>query len=146
MQLQEFPSSCGAAALANALESIGTRITQKAAGKLARTDHEGTDESGIKRAIRDLGFKAVEIAIGGEHGKVALASLIGTMLLGHPVLLVVDNDTHWIAAVGLRGSSIVIVDSADGGLMSVLDHVELLSRWRGGTKKAPHFYGVAIWR
>src|SRR3990167_9364841 len=124
MQLQSAPHGCGPAAIANALEALGNRVSQDAAATLARTDAEGTDERGIKRALRMLGFAPQEFSTGDRSA--AWHLVCGALLMGYPCLLAVDNDSHWVTALGLLGGMVLVVDSADGGLIQSLEQRALL--------------------
>ena len=144
MQLQSAPHGCGPAAIANALEALGNRVSQDAAATLARTDAEGTDERGIKRALRMLGFAPQEFSTGDRSA--AWHLVCGALLMGYPCLLAVDNDSHWVPALGLLGGMVLVVDSADGGLIQSLEQRALLQRWgsRASRKKPQTFYGISI--
>ncbi len=142
MRLQDNPSSCGPAALCNALEPIGIRIPSETAHKLTGcTGTKGTSERGIIRAIRSLGHRANVIK--ESDAGVALVALRGYLFHGVPVILVVDSGSHWVSAVGVLGSRVCVVDSADGGVTSCLETDALVGRWEWVGEKRP-FYGIAV--
>lgn len=141
MQLQSAPHGCGPAAVVNALEALGLRATQAAVAKLARTDAEGTDEAGMKRALRLLGTRPEEIST--QSRAAAWHMLCGALLMGYPLLMTVDRETHWVAAVGLLGGNVLIADSADGGIIRTLGRRALLERWASGGKRPSH-YAIAV--
>lgn len=144
MQLQSTPHGCGPAAIVNALEALGKYTTQDAVARLARTDAEGTDERGAKRALRLLGFVPQDLVTASRAA--AWYQVCGALLMGYPCLLAVDNDSHWITAIGLLGGLVLVLDSADGGLVQSLDQRSLLARWGSRpTRKIPSiFYAIAI--
>lgn len=143
MQLQNLPNGCGAAALCNALEAIGYRLTLEAAAKLARTSADGTDSVHLKRAIRVLGFEPHEWQTANRQA--AWAITVGYLNMGYPVLLCVDEEEHYVAAIGILGGLVVIVDSADGGVVQTLDRRHFLARLSSGGK-VPTFSGMAVQR
>lgn len=141
MILQDEKNGCGAAALTNALAALGQQLPQDAAKKLAGTSHEGTTDKGMVKALRTLGH--VPCNIREANAGIAWVTLRGHLAEGHPVLLAVDDWDHWVVAVGLIGSRVIVVDSADGAVVQVLDIGQLTGRWEypGATKG---FYGIAI--
>lgn len=50
MKFQEFPYSCGAASLINALRCFGNHVSEKRMRKLTETKAEGISEKEIKKA------------------------------------------------------------------------------------------------
>lgn len=141
MILQDEKNGCGAAALTNALRAIGQQLPQDAARKLAGTSHEGTTDRGMVKALRTLGH--VPCTLRESNAGVAWVTLRGHLAEGHPVLLAVDDWDHWIVAIGILGDRVILVDSADGSVVQVLDIANTLLRWQypGATKG---FYGIAV--
>ena len=135
MKQQDSVDSCGPTALANAMEAIhGKRtLTPQACAALCKTDYTGTDERRMRSAIKSLDYQALTIRTWPE--------LVGRLTLGDPVLLVVDQDTHWVTAIGMLGARVILADPADGGLVTVLDARELMARWTGASGR---YYGLAI--
>lgn len=135
MKQQDSVDSCGPTALANALEAIhGKRtLTPQACATLCKTDCTGTDERRMRAAIKSLDFQAITLRSWPE--------LVGRLTLGDPVLLVVDEDSHWVTAIGMLGARVIVADPADGGLVTVLNAKELSARWVGESGK---FYGLAL--
>ena len=64
----------------------------------------------------------------GWTGSAIGGAIIGALALGWPVLLAVDNDTHWVAAVGRLAARVLVADSADGAVVQSLDEKKLLDR------------------
>ena len=141
MQLQTTPYTCGPAALVNALGCIGQRLTEQAAAKLARTNVAGTDDNDMLHALRALEYETHVINTKDEDA--AWHLLHSQLVLGRPVLLAVEKDTHWAAAVGLLGERVLVADSADGDVIKSWEPDELLKWWRGKGRK-PTYYGIAV--
>ena len=141
MQLQSAPHGCGAAALCNALEAVGYRLTQDAAAKLCKTDADGTSSVDIKKALRVLGYAPEEWET--PNRMAAWALVCGYLLMGYPCLLCVDHQDHWVVGIGLLGGLIVIVDSADGGITSTWSRKTFLDRLSSGGKR-PTYSGIAV--
>lgn len=152
MKFQQKPGWCGAAALQNALRAIGHRVGQRRLAIMANTDdNEGTDESGIITALHELGYGVDECKT--KNRQEARMWLANRIIVGLPVITCVDNWGHWVAAIGITGSRVIIADSsnealsvAENGVTAV--HLDrFLRRWKAARKmaeKEPPFYAIAI--
>lgn len=142
MKLQDDKFSCGAVALYNGLEAAG--IDSPNVPELARlagtSPVKGTNTSGVCKALRNLSITYEKLKTKDQF--LAYCTLVGCLVNGSPVLLAVDDDTHWVTAVGYLGSRVLIADSADGEVIVSLERGELLARW-GGTG---YYEGVVIGR
>ena len=138
MRYQNTNFNCGPAALANALEVYGKKVTQEAIAAIAKTTTEGTDEAGLIRATKKNGFVPYKIRM--KIGSVAFNDLWIQLGLGRPVILCVDKWTHWVAAVGLVGRKVIISDPAYDDYVKYMSEDDLLTWW--GYKK--RFNGFII--
>jgi ABC-type bacteriocin/lantibiotic exporter with double-glycine peptidase domain len=130
MHLQSGLSNCGAAALANALMSIGwAGLTTESVGELAGTTTDGTGAAGLKRAAKKLGASVDRIAT--RETQFAADALLGALSDGRSAVLLVDRGEHWIAAIGRLGQRIILVDSAAvvRPLISTSTRDALLESW-----------------
>ena len=144
MILQSDQFSCGAASLVNALRAIGQSLNIKAAARLAGTHPvNGTTDAGLLRALRNLGFHPQQLSVLDDFHQ-AIAALRGRLMMGDPVLLSVDNDEHWVVAIGIIGQRVIVVDSASGDLTLVVDASTLKSRWMIHHKSHDFYTGIVI--
>lgn len=129
MKLQDNKYSCGAVALCNALEAANIESPAvDAMMKLARTSPEkGTTTKGMARALESLSITYEKVRT--KDSFAAYSVLVACLSFGSPVLMAVDNDTHWVVAVGVLGSRILLVDSADGAVVQSLNRQQVLDRW-----------------
>lgn len=143
MNLQPNPFSCGVLSVQNALEALGVTVSYEEVEEAAGTKVWGTDARNVRRAVRRLGFKP--ITVDKRTPKDAEASLFVLLaVLGCPVILAVDEDEHWVAAIGHLGRERVLVaDSADPRVVIAYEYGELLDRWVTG-KRRQRFYGIAV--
>lgn len=145
MRFQETKSSCGAAAIRNVLKCLGKNVGEHRIRQLAGTDEDGTTEAGVMDALDKLGYTS-EVY---EHEKVGDAKVTLTRCLkaGMPLIVAVDQDTHWATVVGMCGNRYVVVDSErtvknkkENGVHA-LDTRGLLRRWR---KPDGTMYAIAV--
>ena len=142
MKLQEDVAGCGPAALCNALEAAGVRLSQETAHKLSGcTGTKGTSERGLMRALSTLGHRAIQLR--ETDPGVAIMTLRGYLLHGVPCILLVDNSGHWVTAASTLGPRICVVDSADGGVVSCLEQDAFMARWYCVAETKP-FYAIAV--
>ncbi len=145
MRFQETKSSCGAAAIRNVLKCFGKNIGEHRLRQLAQTDEDGTSEAGVLSALDHLGFTSEVFET--EKAGDAKAALSRYMKAGMPMIVAVDQDTHWATVVGQVGKRYVIVDSErtvknkkENGV-HVLDIRGLFRRWR---KPDGTMYAIAV--
>lgn len=145
MRLQSRKSSCGPAALKNALESIGIERTEDELGLLSRQTTEGTSQAGLERAIETIGKgdsdKLTSTRIYEQRREVAGWALSAAVRAGHPVILIVDNLEHWVSVVGMLGERFIMADSASNELVEYYGLEEVLDRWACDNGR---FYGIVI--
>lgn len=149
MRLQSSPNGCGPAAVANALRALGREMTEERVEKKIKAIADtgdpavqtGTIEAQIAKALAAFRVPATQLQL--HHPIVALMALRGFLWTGHPVLLAVDNDEHWVVATGVRGGWIDVVDSANGEVVIPYRDQELANRW-AASGEVPSFYGIAV--
>lgn len=139
-KLQDSPANCGALALVNAMDALGETLTVATAETLAGTHPiNGTTEKGVRKALKKLEKRVVEWNI--DAAPVAWSTLVGHLHQGQPVLLIVQDDAHWVVAVGMLGADrVLVVDSADGAVVRSCSYRQLIQWWKG----AEGYYGIAV--
>lgn len=141
MRFQTNQSTCGPTALFNALVALGVERSLDECEHLCGTTTEGTDGPALVRGAAKIpGLTPVPLR--ESRPDVAVLRLVAALRAGRPVVLAVDSDEHWVAAVGLLGERVLVADSADNELVQSLPLSQLLERWRG-TGRRP-FYGVIL--
>ena len=152
MRYQTTDYNCGPAALQNALKALRHHVTQDKLAELAGTTPDGTDDEGLKRAVVALGFGVDEISC--VEPRVAFARLYGSLLVGRPVVLCVDRWSHWVTAIGVCGTRVLLAEPGrypyslrENGLQ-VLNKDRLCKRWRAAHRVTgaggPRYYGLAV--
>lgn len=109
MKRQQKTWWCSAAALQNAFRFYGHKISQTEIAELiglGYTENTMLDDpaEGLKRAILHLGYSFDELSTSVRND--AVYWLNNTMLMprnGHPVLLCVDDWSHWVTLLGAAG-------------------------------------------
>ncbi len=127
----------------NALKALGIeRSTEELEVLLGTTATEGTP---TKRLVKGL-LKMEELnprVIDEAREMVAHLSLSAALHSGRPVVLCVDDWTHWVTAIGTLGMGrVLIADSADSELVLATDWPTLMQRW-ASTAKRP-YWGVVL--
>jgi hypothetical protein len=145
MRLQRTKSSCGPAALANALECLGIRRTEDELAVLCKQTPEGTSPKNLLAAIKTIeGTRGSVI----EEGKadVALLRLLQMLYEGRPVIVAVDRWTHWAVAGGVLGfgQRVNCIDSGDNDLLKTRTLDEVIEWWSGPDGAKKPYYGVVL--
>lgn len=145
MILQDTLASCGTTALSNAIAALGwTQLPPDAVFELTGcTEVRGTMAAGIKRAATKLQLRVGVVS--DNDGLKAWYALRGRLAAGHAAVLVVDDGEHWVAAIGMLGDRVVLVDSAASvrKFVSTCDRDELLRAWRCDGERHT-FYAVTV--
>jgi len=158
--VQKSRFSCGAACLRNALQVLGRSVTEHEVRRRARTTaHGGTSERDMLRAIHSYGYKA---RVGRwqrrrEDGKAAWRWLCEELDAGHPVILNVDDLSHWVLAVGRMGNKVAISDPqrsrgiVPGRVVKLYGKRTFLKRWWCSAPERwqtmgveSEYYGIAL--
>jgi hypothetical protein len=94
---------CGAASLALCLSLMGRETDQyevaRSAGKPRRIYEEGLDEDDLLRAVQRLGAAGRIVESTAADGTWFLEQLDRQLARGLPVILCVDDFSHWVAVV-----------------------------------------------
>lgn len=121
--------TCGPFALKHALLALGRMVDVDALASTARTHWwSGTNEIQLARAARAVECDLVLDRRGDEEQ--ARKALVKQLREGSPVLLCVEQWSHWITVVRTEGSKFVVVDSTDDPLLSVKTWPQLRTWWR----------------
>jgi ABC-type bacteriocin/lantibiotic exporter with double-glycine peptidase domain len=148
MRFQKSKSSCGPAALANALECLGIRRTEDELQALCKTTPDGTNAVSLVKGVRALEGTLGHV-IDESRADVAILRLTQSLYEGRPVIVCVNSGKpwdHYAVAGGFLGfnKSITCIDSGDNDLVRHRGLDEFIEWWRGpeGTKKP--FWGVIV--
>ncbi|MCG3119812.1 MAG: hypothetical protein ALAOOOJD_02328 [bacterium] len=144
--------SCGPTCVSNALYLLGNAEVSFEQIKQACGTRwwNGTDESGLRRALRRLGYEGLEAQWPHKADrKAALAWLREQHGLNHPVILCVDNFDHWVLAAGSTEKAIIVLDPYGGhrgATTSSYSRTKLADRWWSvdKEKKEGGYYGMAV--
>ncbi len=150
MKLQETKFSCGAASLRAALYVLGKCPWEKSIRKHAGTTPEhGTDEDGLRKAIeyykfRHRRFQTISVREATDNLKKSLRR-------GYPVIICVDKESHWCAAVGMLGKKIMLFDPANSAKKQKYSGIrlynvdDLAGRWGNVLPDgATEYYGIVV--
>ena len=135
MRFQSNRSSCGPAALHNALAALGITRSEEELITLTKQTPDGASARQLLKALKTintpaLGLKA--IAARWRSGDDAIVGLWWNVREhGRPTILCVDAFEHWVACTGHLGKRFAVMDSADNRLAIYYTHEELLARWEG---------------
>jgi len=140
---QRGNNDCGPTCFSNALNLLGYDIKISKANQMCNLTKDGTDSDDLIRAFNRYGFDGKEKVFYKE--KKAWQWIIKDTQRGLPVILSVDDDSHWILVLraGRRG---VQVFDPDDAYPTKITKSELLLRWRflDGEKDIFKFHGLAF--
>lgn len=140
MRYQSRKSSCGPAALCNALEAVGIVRTEDEIGSLAKQSTDGTSSIHLRAAAEAIGVEVLNVS---EQREEVAGWLVESQLrAGNPGILVVDNDEHWVALIGMLNGTFIVADSADNDLLCFYSRNGLLDRWKSPTGRYAGFFLV----
>lgn len=157
--VQKSGFSCGAACLRNALQILGRIVDENEVRRRARTTpQDGTSETDLIRAMRAYGYRAREGRFTDRRADADAAWdwLLSELDAGRPVILNVDNLSHWVLAVGRLGDKVAISDPqrvgriVPGRVLKLYGRRTLMKRWwcnagRWATRGVDsEFYGIAL--
>ena len=121
--------TCGPFALKHALLALGRMVDVQAIATTARTHWwSGTNEIQLARAARE--FECDLVLERRNDEELARKTLVKYLREGTPVLLCVEEWSHWITVVRVEGARFVVVDSTDDPLLSVKTWPQLRNWWR----------------
>lgn len=135
MRFQSNKSSCGPAALHNALTALGLSRTEDELIALTGQRPPGTSARGLVKAIKAVSDETNKLL--GEcvrwtsldSAQVGLWYYVSER--GRPVILCVDDFEHWVVCAGHLGTRFAVVDSADNRMIIYYTASELAERWEG---------------
>lgn len=147
MRMQSHQNLCGFASLANCFRAIGKeRITEdkladaakKAATATETPEQDGAGVRSLQLAAQAFGYVLVSYKL--EDRSVAWPMLVHYLGEHKPAILSVDDNGHWVAAVGLIGDQVLIADPADAEIVRPYTRDKLDLRWR------PDHYALFLWK
>lgn len=153
MRFQETEYSCGAAAVLNAARCFGKRIPERIARSIAETTPDGTDDSGIIKALNILGLEGTAFEYPFFDNAMEEVRDNLNYFQGNPTIICIQNLQHWVVVVGGTDSydRYIVVDSArtkknmkENGVQ-VLSEKELRKLWQT-RKSGCGFFGITIRR
>jgi hypothetical protein len=119
---------CGPFALKHALVTLGVLTDEREISKLAGTHWwHGTDELQLGRAARRYGCDLQMIR--RHNGAQARAELVRHLRRGIPVLLCVDEWSHWLTAVNVEQGKFILLDSREKKVVTIADWPALRRMW-----------------
>lgn len=141
---QKQYNDCGPTCFANALNALGYDIKIEQANKLCNLQKEGTDSFDLIRAFERYGFDGKEQV---HNTKLkAWQWLMQDTKRGLPIVLSVDNDTHWLLVLRAGKTSVQIIDPSED-MPSKITRKELMARWQcldDESKYKYRFHGLAF--
>lgn len=140
MRMQDTAANCGPASLSNALKAYGMDRSQaECEAACGTTATDGTSHKQLIKGAKSFGCDTSLVkATSWEFAWLQLDHYLREQ--GRPVLLCVDNASHWVTAIGKLGHRVLIADPADNELVLSLQANQLKARWVNGKT----FYGIAI--
>jgi predicted double-glycine peptidase len=144
--------SCGPTCVFNALYLLGNaQVTFDEIKQACGTRWwNGTDESGLRRALRRLGYEGIEAQWPHKSdNKTATLWLREQHSQNHPVIICVDNFDHWILVSGSTENSFIVLDpygGHKGATASRYSRTALTKRWWSidKAKNGGLYYGMAV--
>lgn len=119
---------CGPFALKHALVTLGRLVDEDKIATIAKTHWwSGTDEIKLARAAR--AFDCDLPILRTRDSRRARRMLLDHLRRRIPVLLCVDDWSHWIMAVRYEGSRFVVIDSNLDPVLNLLSWAQLDRRW-----------------
>lgn len=131
---------CGVASIANALEVLGIKRSQREIARLcAVTEDDGTDETEMKRALLANGVHVDELH--QRTRPIALYWAEEHITHHGPVVICVDSDEHWCTIIGRCMDRFVLFDPARNHGIEVHSWVSLAKRW---VNDEGVYYGLGV--
>jgi ABC-type bacteriocin/lantibiotic exporter with double-glycine peptidase domain len=131
---------CGIASIANALEVLGIRRTQREIAKLCDVRPDcGTDETEMKRALLANGVTIDEWVSKGYSNEPG--DWLSNQLCTGPAILCVDNDEHWVTAIGVCGPRFIVFDPSRNHGIEIHSWDSLAARW---VNDDCVYYGIGV--
>jgi len=119
---------CGPFALKHALVTLGVLKDEKEISRLAGTHWwHGTDDLQLGRAARR--FHCDLLMVRRHQAAAARTELVRHLRRGIPVLLCVEEWSHWITAVNVEQGKFILLDSREKKVVTIADWAALRRRW-----------------
>lgn len=136
--MQSTSADCGPVALHNALFALGIKRSPEELELLCGTSAvSGTYTIQLIAAIDSIRGCNARV-ISGQSALVSIYMLGEGLRGGRSAILCVEDQEHYIAAIGLLGSRIVVADSAMMELVITYNDKQLSKRW------GPDYWGVIL--
>lgn len=120
--------TCGPFALKHAMVTLGRAVEAVEIANTARTHWwSGTNEIRLARAARS--FDCDLVLERSRHAEEARKRLVKHLREQVPVLLCVDEWTHWITVVGVEGRRFLVIDSEQDPVLTIHTWPQLRARW-----------------
>jgi len=121
--------TCGPFALKHALAALGKLVDARHIQAIAKSSWwSGTNEIQLARAAREFDCDLVlERRRDPDQARKMLVKFLREQT---PVLLCVDEWTHWITVVRHEERRFVVIDSEDDPVLNILTWMQLRNRWR----------------
>lgn len=154
MRYMERDGYCGPASIVNAIRCYGQKVPEDKVAKACGTTKNGTDEIQMLRGIKKLGYRVENFF---DSQRVNALDFIRCRIEVDrvPIILAVDNHSHYLTLVGHIGNTYLIADPAahphimlENGVLNLSER-ELMNRWGGckGHKAcADKYTGIVVWK
>lgn len=140
MKRQRKSYWCGIASIANALEVLGIRRTQREIAKLCDVNEDaGTDETEMKRALLANGVGVDEY--NARRAYYAAGWLDAHLTLRGPAVICVDDDEHWVTVIGTCLDRFIVFDPSRNQGVEVHTPDSLCKRWVNADGV---YYGIGV--
>lgn len=137
MRMQSSEANCGSTALHNALAAIGTRRSLDECEILCGVKAEsGTNPFALIEAIATI--RKINPVVLKENDSANIYNLDYHVRRGRSAILLVDDNDHYVAVVGLIGDRILVADSAKNELVLSYTEQQLIKRW------APYYWAIIL--
>jgi len=142
LRRQRKQNDCGPTCFANTLNILGYDITIAQANKICGLGPSGTDSIDLTKAFNKFGFETKEREYRKEDK--AWNWLKRDTNKGIPIILAVDEDSHWILVLRAGDNEAQIFDPLSFGPEKILKK-DLMDRWDCSSGiKSKFFMGLMI--
>lgn len=143
MRMQDTQANCGPLAVQNALKCLGIdRATVELEHLLGTSATEGTPTAKLLKGLYKI-EGLLPRRIDESREEIAHLRLDAALRSGRPVVLCVDNGSHYVCAIGRLGTGrVLIADSADTELVIAYTWPDFMARWAEDAKKP--YWGVVL--
>ncbi len=120
--------TCGPFALKHALAMLGILEDENDIARVAGTHWwNGTDEIGLGKAARRYGCDLLMIR--KHDADKARQGLVGYLRRGIPVLLCINEWSHWVTAVKEEKGKFILLDSQEPEVLTIASSAQLRRMW-----------------